>query len=189
MKDRKTSFDPQSFYLPPIEHAPIYAWVWNSVCTHEIIDEELSEMQRLGIQAFYIIPEPKNFRPSSMPTNLTPDYLTEAYFETVAYALESGRARGMYCWLYDEGGWPSGGACGRVLAAHPECARTLLAVTERDLEAGAVYERASEDTLAAFLPSGEQIAEGWRFDAATTVCEYSIKVQQSTHLSSDVQVY
>ena len=183
MKDTKTSFDLQLFHSPPLEHAPIYSWVWNSLCTREIIDEELSEMQRLGIQAFYIVPEPKTFRPSSMPTNLEPDYLTGGYLEMVAYALKSGRARGMYCWLYDEGGWPSGGACGQVLAAHPECARTVLAVTERGFAAGSVYEKAREDTLAAFLPSGEQITEGWRFAADTTVCEYGTKAQQSTHPS------
>ena len=67
MKDPKTSFDLQLFHSPPLEHAPIYSWVWNSLCTREIIDEELSEMQRLGIQAFYIIPEPSSTGRYALP--------------------------------------------------------------------------------------------------------------------------
>ncbi len=98
------SFDPNKFKSPSSRYAPIYAWVWNYVCTRELIDSQLDEMQRLGIRAFYIIPEPKEFRPDAMPTELYPDYLTREFFEMVAYALNSGRERGMYTWIYDEGG-------------------------------------------------------------------------------------
>ena len=84
------------------------------------LDEQLAEMQRLGIRAFYILPEPKNFRPDSMPTNLSPDYLSEEFFELCAYAIDKGTSQGMKCWIYDEGGWPSGGACGKVVKDRPE---------------------------------------------------------------------
>ncbi|MBR6535385.1 MAG: hypothetical protein IKT65_07380, partial [Clostridia bacterium] len=100
--------------------APVYIWVWNDNCTREIIDEQLAEMQRLGIRAFYILPEPVEFRPDSMPTNLTPEYLSDEYFELCAYAINKGTTLGMNCWIYDEGGWPSGSACGKVVKDHPE---------------------------------------------------------------------
>lgn len=116
------NFDVNSFISPDVSAAPVYVWVWNDVCTREIIDEQLSEMQRLGIRAFYILPEPKDFRPDSMPTSLSPDYLTEEYFELCAYAIDKGASLGMNCWIYDEGGWPSGSACGKVVKAHPEYA-------------------------------------------------------------------
>lgn len=114
-------FDINSFISPDISHSPVYIWVWNDLCTREIIDEQLDEMQSLGIRAFYILPEPKDFRPDSMPTNLTPDYLSDEYFELCKYAIKQATALGMNCWIYDEGGWPSGSACGRVTKAHPEC--------------------------------------------------------------------
>ena len=104
----ETKFDKAGFQDPALRYAPIYSWVWNYICTKERIDAQLDEMQRLGIRAFYIIPEPKEFRPDAMPTELYPDYLTREFFESVAYALNSGRERGMYTWIYDEGGWPSG---------------------------------------------------------------------------------
>lgn len=109
-----------SFLAPDASYAPVYIWVWNDICTKELIDFQLNEMQSLGIRAFYILPEPKNFRPGSMPTRLTPDYLTDEFFELCDYAIKQGRALGMNCWIYDEGGWPSGSACGKVTEAHPE---------------------------------------------------------------------
>ena len=113
-------FNINSFLTPDVSCAPVYVWVWNDVCTKEIIDTQLNEMQNLGIRAFYILPEPKDFRPGSMPTNLTPDYLTDEFFQLCDYAIKQGKSRGMNCWIYDEGGWPSGSACGKVTKSHPE---------------------------------------------------------------------
>ena len=113
-------FQIDNFFSPDVSHAPVYVWVWNDTCTKEIIDAQLKEMQNLGIRAFYILPEPKDFRSDSMPTNLTPDYLTDEFFELSQYAIKQGKALNMNCWIYDEGGWPSGSACGKVTKAHPE---------------------------------------------------------------------
>ena len=113
-------FNINNFLTPDVSCAPVYIWVWNDVCTKKIIDTQLNEMQNLGIRAFYILPEPKDFRPGSMPTNLTPDYLTDDFFELSDYAIKQGKILGMNCWIYDEGGWPSGSACGKVTKSHPE---------------------------------------------------------------------
>ncbi len=113
-------FNLNSFCTPDVSYAPVYVWVWNDDCSKEIIDTQLIEMQNLGIRAFYILPEPKDFRPGSMPTNLNPDYLTDEFFELCEYAIKQGKKLGMNCWIYDEGGWPSGSACGKVIEAHPE---------------------------------------------------------------------
>lgn len=115
-------FDLNSFISPDVSNAPVYIWVWNDICTYEIVDERLAEMKRLGIRAFYILPEPKEFRPDSMPTSLSPDYLSEEYFELCAYAIDKATSLGMNCWIYDEGGWPSGSACGKVVKDYPEYA-------------------------------------------------------------------
>ena len=165
-------FDTESFNSPDVSYAPVYVWVWNDICTREIIDVQLAEMQNLGIRAFYILPEPKNFRPDSMPTNLTPDYLTSEYFELCAYAVEKGKLLGMNCWLYDEGGWPSGSACGKVLKDHPEYARQTLEFYERSFSAGEVYKKATPDVLATFLNDDEIIEDGYIFCDDTVVTEY-----------------
>ncbi len=168
-------FDINSFISPDVFHAPVYVWVWNDVCTCEIIDEQLTEMKNLGIRAFYILPEPKEFRPDSMPTNLTPDYLSAEFFELCAYAVEKGKSLGMQCWIYDEGGWPSGGACGKVLQEHPEYAREVLKINEHSFSAGDVYKKTAPDVLASFLQNNIMIEEGYKFNADTVITEYVTK--------------
>ena len=108
-------FESALFRTPPSANAPVYAWPWNGPITRELIDRELDEMLSFGIRSVYVIPMPADFRPNNMRTPLSPGYLTDAFFELIAYAARAAKARDMTFWLYDEGGWPSGGACGRTV--------------------------------------------------------------------------
>ena len=92
----------------PSSYHPAYAWLWNSTITKEGIRAQIEEMYEAGIRAFYIIGEPKEFRPDRRRTYLSPDYLSEAYVELVYYAFQVAEEQGMYTWLYNEGGFPSG---------------------------------------------------------------------------------
>ncbi|MBQ2903849.1 MAG: hypothetical protein IJE48_05565 [Clostridia bacterium] len=166
------NFDINSFISPDISHSPVYVWVWNDRCSRDIIDTQLAEMQTLGIRAFYILPEPQNFRPDSMPTPLAPDYLSEAFFELCAYAAEKAEKLGMICWIYDEGGWPSGGACGKVIKDHPEYAQEEIKTHKRFFRAGDVYKKTTPDVLAAFLNESIFIEEGYEFTSDSVVTEY-----------------
>ncbi len=166
------NFDIESFVFPEVSCSPVYVWVWNDICTKDIIDTQLEEMQNLGIRAFYILPEPTDFRPDSMPTNLFPDYLSTEYFELCAYAIRKGKSLGMNCWIYDEGGWPSGSACGKVMKDHPEYARQVLKVYEKSFLSGDVYNKSSPDILAAFLNNKKIIEEGYIFPEDAVVTEY-----------------
>ena len=164
-------FAKEKFQAPPLAFAPVYSWIWNGPVSREETDRQLAEMRRLGIKAAYIIPEPKSFRPKAFPTLLEPDYLTPAYFEEYRYAAKKAKEMGMVLWLYDEGGWPSGGACGKVLIKHPEFARKSLASRKKTYAAGEKYE-ATVDTAAAFLENGEQIDTGHVFEEDGEVTEY-----------------
>ncbi len=59
------------------------------------------------------------------------EYLSDAWFERIAYIVRQAAARSMEVWLYDEFCWPSGHAKGLVTKDHPELAAQLLYV-ERD---------------------------------------------------------
>ena len=168
----KDSFDIEKFKNPDASYSPVYVWVWNDVCNKEIINNLLAEMQNLGIRAFYILPEPKGFRPDSMPTNLEPDYLTDEFFELCSYAIEKGKTLGMNCWIYDEGGWPSGSACGKVLKEHPEYSRQTLEYYEKNVSAGDIYKKTRSDVLATFLNDTEIIEEGYIFSEDSVITEY-----------------
>ena len=165
-------FSIDSFVTPDASYSPVYVWVWNDICSCDIIDQQLAEMQNLGIRAFYILPESRGFRPDSMPTNLEPDYLTDEFFALSVYAIEKGKSLGMNCWIYDEGGWPSGGACGKVMKDHPEYARQTLECYERSFSTGEVYKKSAPDVLAAFINEKDIIEEGYRFLDDSVVTEY-----------------
>ncbi len=161
----------ENFKTPSSLYSPVYNWIWNGPITREEIDRQLDEMQRLGIKAIAIIAEPKTFRPARIPTLLEPDYLTKPYFEEYRYAMEGLKKRGMYAWFYDEGGWPSGGACGRVFIEHPEYGRKSLASRKIEFSKGAVYE-ASKDTILALIDGDLQIENGYVFENDCEVTEY-----------------
>lgn len=165
------NFDIKNFISPDVSCAPVYIWVWNDICTREIIDTQLAEMQRLGIRAFYILPEPKEFRPDSMPTNLEPEYLSDEYAELCLYAFEQGKKLGMRCWIYDEGGWPSGSACGKVMKDHPEFGRETLEWRELSFSEGEVYKKSDSDVLAGFV-NNQIIENGYVFLNDSVVTEY-----------------
>lgn len=165
-------FRAEDFLSPDISFAPCYVWVWNDTVTEEIIESQLREMKELGIRAFYILAEPRSFRPDSMPTNLSPDYLTEEFFSLVSFTAERAKKLGMMVWIYDEGGWPSGGASGKVLEKCPEYAREVLSSRTRAFRAGEAYEKSSPSDFAAFINDSEIIREGHIFREDCTVTEY-----------------
>ena len=169
----ENAFSKEKFEIPSRVHAPIYTWIWNGPVSRAETDRQLDEMDRLGIKVIYILPEPKSFRPNAIPTRMEPDYLTQSYFTEYRYAVERAKEKGMQLWLYNEGGWPSGGACGKVLHNHPEYGRKSLDVREKSFSGGEVY-RMSEDTVAGFLENGSQIQNGYLFEMQHTVMEYYI---------------
>lgn len=173
-------FDVNSFKHPDASFSPVYVWVWNDICTREIIDSQLSEMQNLGIRAFYILPEPKTFRPENMPTKLEPDYLSEEYFALCAYALKKGKLLGMNCWIYDEGGWPSGSACGKVIEDRPEYVQQYLDFNELKFSAGETYRKTNSDVLVAFLNDKEIIEDG------CVLCENALVTEYFTRKSDGI---
>ncbi len=46
-------------------------------------------------------------------------YLSKKFFSLIKLTCVEARRRGMWMWLYDEGGWPSGQAGGQVVAENP----------------------------------------------------------------------
>lgn len=155
---------------------PVYTWVWNSPLDRKSIVSQLDDMVRAGIRCMYIIPEPQEFRPCTRRYHMAQEYLTDEYFETVRFAAEEALKRGIALWLYDEGGWPSGGACGRVIQKHPELCRKTLAVRDICLKAGECYV-AGEHALAAFdWVDGKpvMVAPGTIMNEETNLKEYYV---------------
>lgn len=100
--------------------SPAFFWLWNAPLDAAALCTQLEDMHAHGLRNVCIHPFPKNFRPASCPSDMTPDYLTPEFLDVFAAVIHRAGELGMHAYLYDEGGWPSGGACGLVAASDPE---------------------------------------------------------------------
>ena len=164
------TFSAEEFFSPSLSFSPVYTWTWDAPLSKEETARQIEEMRRLGIKRFYVLPLPSSFRPKAHPTLLSPDYLSDGFFAEYRFALEKAKEAGMDVWLYDEGGWPSGGACGAVVKKDPTLAREVLRARSRALRKGKPY-LPSADAVAAFKDRAG-IRKGDRFDRKTEITEY-----------------
>lgn len=129
---------------------PVYIWIWNDRLTEEAFSRQLSDMKAHGVGGVWPLHEPRNFRPKFMRTSLEPDYLTPAFMRLHRAMVGKARELGMKVWLYDEGGWPSGGACGKVVEENPALAEQWVQREQIAPKAGDVVE-VPRECLSAFV--------------------------------------
>ena len=132
-------FDNKLFDNPDKSCNVMYCWSWQAPLSKDEIDRQLENFKKAGIEGVYVLPIPKNFRGQEGNFSLTPDYLTDEFFEYLNYTCEKAEALGMQMWFYDEGGWPSGGACGRTVKENPAALETMLQKRDVLLKKGDAY--------------------------------------------------
>ncbi|NMA46724.1 MAG: hypothetical protein GX945_09195 [Lentisphaerae bacterium] len=99
---------------PPPECSPAYFWQINGQVDIPMLIEELRDMHANGLNAVCLHPFPDEFRPKMNPARVNIPYLSPEWFAMTRALCKECRRLGMNYWLYDEGGWPSGGAGGQV---------------------------------------------------------------------------
>lgn len=100
--------------------SPGFFWMWNDRLERSKLCAQLDDMRAHGFRSVCIHPFPKGFRPESCPSRLEPDYLTEEFLAVFSNVVAHASSLGMHAYLYDEGGWPSGSACGQVAKSDAE---------------------------------------------------------------------
>ena len=100
--------------------SPAFFWLWNDRLDVATLCSQLEDMRAHGMRNVCIHPVPKAFRPNAVQSDMAPDYLTDAFIDVFAAVVRRAGELGMHAYLYDEGGWPSGGACGQVAASDAE---------------------------------------------------------------------
>ncbi|MDD3926095.1 MAG: glycosyl hydrolase [bacterium] len=116
---RSNSFAINELRNPPAELWPGYFWCINDRMELEELLEQLRDMHAHDARSLCFMPVPKEMRPDVLRSEMSPAYLSEGYFEIVKAIVAECHKLGMNYWLYDEGGWPSGGATGQVYARDP----------------------------------------------------------------------
>lgn len=163
-------FSVSNFQLPSKEYSVMYCWVWNTPITAEEIDRQLKLFKKAGINGIYILPLPPEFRPQTLRTTMSPPYLSEEFFACIRHAMLTGKSLGMNLWLYDEGGWPSGGACSHTRQACSEAVETLWQKREIKLKKGTIYSP-SQTVIAAFC-NNVRITAPFTAETETVIEEY-----------------
>lgn len=95
-------------------------WFWNSDPTEKEIRAQVRSMAEAGFRSIYLHPMPYKFQPETFQAGMKMAYLGKKFMRLAGVALEACRENGVFMMIYDEGGWPSGSAVGRVLKDHPE---------------------------------------------------------------------
>lgn len=172
--NRPAAFRPEAFAEPDGLYGPVYSWLWNAPLDGDTVCRQLDDMAEAGIRAVYVIPEPPEFRPATMVTTMTPPYLSPAFFGLIRLAVCHARALGMQMWIYDEGGWPSGGACGQLTKARPDLVSTVLDSRTVTVPPRTPYAPGG-GTLAAYR-GHDRVRPGKLFPAETELTEYFCRV-------------
>lgn len=87
------------------EYRPIPFWSWNGKLEKERLLRQIDELQMDGMGGFIM----------HARSGLKTAYLSEEWMQAVEACGTYGRERGMQPWIYDENGWPSGFAGGKLL--------------------------------------------------------------------------
>lgn len=156
------SFNQDAFRNPDSVHWPAYFWLWNAPLEPDVLRSQLRNMTEHGARSVCMLPMPKAFRPDSTNNQMEPDYLTSEFLQRVRLAVDEAASFGMKWWLYDEGGWPSGHALGKVTDGHPEFRQCTLT---REVVSAAQPVTVPDDALALVVegatPAVLQPRETW----------------------------
>jgi len=128
--DYPLSFAMEQFRCPEAHFYPGYFWLWNGRLDERVLAEQLRDMREHEARSVCALPMPREFRTLHFGSLMDADYLSPEFFGKVRFAVEESARLGMNYWLYDEGGWPSGLASGRVAAANPDLAAVALSRDE-----------------------------------------------------------
>ncbi|MGD9498337.1 MAG: glycosyl hydrolase, partial [Armatimonadota bacterium] len=96
-------------------------WFINHELTEEETRWQVREMNSQGVGGFIYHPR----------HGLLTEYLSEAFLDNCAAAIDEARKLGMKAYLYDENNWPSGPADGKVFEGHPQFRMSGARVTDR----------------------------------------------------------
>lgn len=118
----------QKLSNPPAENRSIPFWSWNDVLDPEELRAQIREMAKAKVGGYFM----------HARSGLKTTYLDKPWFEAIAAGLDEGRKEDLHPWAYDEEGWPSGFAGGKVTALgdayHARGLRMQAAQTKEELE-------------------------------------------------------
>ena len=87
------------------EYQSVPFWSWNDKLDKDILTQQIRWMKQQGIGGFFM----------HARGGLRTSYMSEEWMQCVDACVETAKELGMQAWIYDENGWPSGFAGGKLL--------------------------------------------------------------------------
>ncbi len=117
-------FDKKLFKSPGSRFRGLPFWAWNTDVTEEKVTHQIEIFKKMGFGGFII----------HARKGLRTEYMGEHFMDMVRLSIEKAKELDLRVWLYDEDGWPSGCAGGKVTVDKKYRQKTLL-FTKEKLEA------------------------------------------------------
>jgi len=114
------------------EYGSIPFWSWNDKLTKEDLIRQIHDMKRLNMKGFFM----------HARSGLETEYLSDEWYDCINACIEEAKKLDMEAWSYDENGWPSGFAGGKLLTCDENYAHWLdyKVLDHYDNEAFGVYQ-------------------------------------------------
>src|SRR5574344_1071941 len=87
------------------EYRSIPFWSWNDELEEDELREQIRWMKSQGFGGYFM----------HARGGLTTEYLGDKWFKCVEACIDEGKKQNLDSWAYDENGWPSGFAGGKLL--------------------------------------------------------------------------
>ncbi len=104
-KDKKINEMKERLQQELTAYKPVPFWSWNDKLEPEELCRQIDWMQENGIGGFFM----------HARSGLKTEYLSEEWMQCIQTCAERAAQLGMEAWAYDENGWPSGFAGGKLL--------------------------------------------------------------------------
>ena len=101
---------PGNLKNPPKQYRAVPFWSWNDRLDPEFLRWQIREMDKAGLGGYFM----------HARGGLRTKYMGEDWMKCIDACIEEGNKLGMNSWCYDEEGWPSGFAGGKVPALGAE---------------------------------------------------------------------
>lgn len=98
------------------EYRPIPFWSWNDKLEVDKLKKQMHWMKKNSIGGFFM----------HARSGLQTEYLSEEWMKCIEACADEAEQLGMKAWLYDENGWPSGFAGGKLLEKEENKDRFIL---------------------------------------------------------------
>lgn len=89
---------------PLCSHRPLPFWSWNDALNPQELRRQIRSMANSGVGGYFM----------HARSGLKTDYLESDWFDCIEAGIDEGKKSGLRAWVYDEEGWPSGFAGGKV---------------------------------------------------------------------------